>query len=274
MQKCLYSEQNEEIIHLIQRLMRTDQQPLIERLIHALEGLYPPDVVEYLLGVYFLEFDKTFALGNGKYIEMKVSFRRARRHLKHALRANPRDAEILTAIGESYTKERKSGQAFPFCEKALALEPDNARLLWNLMEQSYLLARYETVLSYDAAFHWKACTDRARYFWCGVLCAYSAAALGDVNETRKFACRALQSYAEELPQDDLAAACLLDVLFLADCTDELKAQYTKCAQKAACISSPLLHVLREKEELPSRQNFASQILAEFTPRKLLPHLAW
>lgn len=254
--------------------MCTDQQPLIERLTHALKWLYPPDVVEYLLGVYFLEFGKTFALGSGKYIETKVSFRRARRHLKRALRANPQDAEILTAIGESYAKERKSELAFRFCEKALALEPDNARLLWNLMEQSYLLARYETVLSCDAAFHWKVCADREKYFWCGLLCAYSAAALGNVKETRKFACRALQSYAEELPQSDLAAACLLDVLFLADCTDELKAQYTKCVQKVACISSPLLHVLREKEELPSHQNFASQILAAFTPRKLLPHLAW
>ena len=274
MRKCLYSEPNDETIDLIKRLMCTNQPPLIERLIHALKGLYPPDVVEYLLGVYFLEFGRTYVLGGGRYIETKVSFRRARRHLRRALRVQPQDAEILTAIGESYAKERKPVRAFPFCERALALDADNARLTWNLMEQSYLLARYETVLSCDAAFHWETCADHARTFWCGVLCAYSAAALGDVKKTCELASRAMESYTEQLPQGDLAAACLLDVLFLAGRMDELKAQYAKCAQEAVCVSSPLLCVMREKGEWPPRQELASQILAAFTPRNLLPHLAW
>lgn len=274
MRKCLYSEQNNEITDLIKRLMCTDQQPLIDRLIHALKGLYPLDVVEYLLGVYYLEFGKTYVLGSGKYIETNVSFRRARRHLKRALRAKPQDAEILTSIGESYAKERKSMPAFAYCEKALALDADNARLAWNLMEQSYLLARYETVLLCDAAFHWETCTDHARNFWCSVLCVYSAAALGEAKKTCKLASRALESYTAKLPNADLAAACLLDVLFLAGWLDELKVQYTKCAQEAVYISSPLLQVMRKKGEWPPRQELTSQILAAFTPRNLLPHLAW
>lgn len=102
MHTCLYSEQNEEVIDLIRRLMCTNQPPLTQRLIYALKGLYPPEIVEYLLGVYYLEFAKAYVLGGGRYIETKVSFRRARRRLKRALCANPRDAEILTAIGESY----------------------------------------------------------------------------------------------------------------------------------------------------------------------------
>ena len=75
--------------------MCTNQPALTERLIRALKGLYPTDVVEYLLGVYYLEFGGTYALGGGRYIERKVSFRRARRHLKRALRAKPQDAEFL-----------------------------------------------------------------------------------------------------------------------------------------------------------------------------------
>lgn len=213
--KSLYSEQNDEIIDWIKHLMCTNQPALTERLIRALKGLYPTDVVEYLLGVYYLEFGGTYALGGGRYIERKVSFRRARRHLKRALRAKPQDAEILTAIGESYAKERKPALAFPFCERALALDAGNARFAWNLMEQSYLLARYETVLSCDAAFHWETCADHARIFWCSVICTYSAAALRDAKKTREFASRALESYTVGLPQGDLAAACLLDVLFYA-----------------------------------------------------------
>ena len=274
MNKSLYSEQNDEIIDWIKRLMCTNQPVLIERLIRALKGLYPTDVVEYLLGVYYLEFGGAYALGGGRYIERKVSFRRARRHLKRALRAKPQDAEILTAIGESYAKEREPALAFPFCEKALALDAGNARLAWNLMEQSYLLARYEVVLSCDAAFRWENCADQARIFWCSVICAYSAAALGDEKKVRKFASRALESYTSELPQGDLAAACLLDVLFLAGRTDELKAQYAKCAREAECVSTPLLCALREKGERAPRRELASQILAAFTPRNLLPHLAW
>lgn len=107
MRKCHYSERNEEIVALIMRRMHTDQQPLLDRLIRALKGLYPPGGVEYMRGVYCLEFGRTYALGGGKYIETKVSFRRARRHLKRALRANPQDAEILTALGESYSRERR-----------------------------------------------------------------------------------------------------------------------------------------------------------------------
>lgn len=274
MRKHIYSEQSVEAIDLIKRLMCTDQQPLIERLIHALKGLYPPATVEYLLGVYFLEFGKTYVLGGGKYIETNVSLRRARRHLKRALRAKPQDAEILTAIGESYAKERKTALAFAFCEKALVLEPDNARLAWKLMEQSYLLASFETVLSCDAAFHWEDCTDHARYFWCSVLCAYSAAALKDAIRTRELASRALETYTLGLPQGDLAAACLMDVLFLAGDMDELKGQYAKCAQEAACVSSPLLDAMCEAGEWPPRQELAPQILKAFTPRNLLPHLAW
>lgn len=272
--KSLYSEQNDEIIDWIKHLMCTNQPALTERLIRALKGLYPTDVVEYLLGVYCLEFGRTYALSRGRYIERKVSFRRARRHLKRALRAKPQDAEILTAIGESYAKERKPALAFPFCERALALDTGNARLAWNLMEQSYLLARYETVLSCGAAFHWENCADHARIFWCSVICAYSADALGDEKKTREFASRALESYTVGLPQGDLAAACLLDVLFLAGWTDALKAQYAKCAQEAECVSSPLLCALREKGDWTPRQELASQILATFTPRNLLPHLAW
>ena len=75
--KSLYSEQNDEIIDWIKRLMCTNQPALTERLIRALKGLYPTDVVEYLLGVYYLEFGGTYALGGGRYIERKVSFRRA-----------------------------------------------------------------------------------------------------------------------------------------------------------------------------------------------------
>lgn len=136
MHTCLYSEQNEEVIDLIRRLMCTNQPPLTQRLIYALKGLYPSEIVEYLLGVYYLEFAKAYVLGGGRYIETKVSFRRARRHLKRALCANPRDAEILTAIGESYDRERRPLSAFDCFEKALALDPDNARFVWNLMEQS------------------------------------------------------------------------------------------------------------------------------------------
>lgn len=77
MNKCLYSEQNDEIIDWIKRLMCTNQPVLTERLIRALKGLYPTDVVEYLLGVYYLEFGGAYALGGGRYIERKVSFRRA-----------------------------------------------------------------------------------------------------------------------------------------------------------------------------------------------------
>ena len=84
------------------------------------------------------------------------------------------------------------------------------------MEQSYLLARDETVLSLDAAFRWETCADRARYFWCGVLCAYSAARLGETEKVRQMADRVLESETSELPQPDLAAACLLDVLFWPD----------------------------------------------------------
>lgn len=135
--------------------------------------------------------------------------------MKRALRAKPQDAEILTAIGESYAKERKPALAFPFCERALALDTGNARLAWNLMEQGYLLAHYETVLSCGAAFHWETCADHARIFWCSVICTYSAAALRDAKKTREFASRALESYTVGLPQGDLAAACLLDVLFYA-----------------------------------------------------------
>ena len=216
MHTCLYSEQNEEVIDLIRRLMCTNQPPLTQRLIYALKGIYPPEIVEYLLGVYYLEFAKAYVLGGGWYIETKVSFRRACRHLKRALRANPRDAEILTAIGESYDRERRPLPAFDCFEKALALDPDNARFVWNLMEQSYLLARDETVLSLDAAFRWETCADRARYFWCGVLCAYSAARLGETEKVRQMADRVLESETSELPQPDLAAACLLDVLFWPD----------------------------------------------------------
>lgn len=274
MRKCFYKEQNDKIINLIKCLMCTDQQLLIDRLIHALKGVYPADVVEYLLGVYYLEFGRVYVLGGGKYIETEVSFRRARRHLKRALRAKPQDAEILTAIGESYAKERKSILAFTFCERALALDTDNARLAWNLMEQGYLLARYETVLSCDATFHWETCADHVRKFWCSVLCVFSAAALGDAMKTYEFATRTLESYTSKLLQGDLATACLLDVLFLADRMDDLKEQYARCAQEVNCVSTPLLCVMREKEEWPSRQELTSQILAAFTPRNLIPHLAW
>ena len=41
MHTCLYSEQNEEVLDLIRRLMRTNQPPLTQRLIYALKGLYP-----------------------------------------------------------------------------------------------------------------------------------------------------------------------------------------------------------------------------------------
>lgn len=105
MRKCHYSERNEEIVALIMHLMRTDQQPLLDRLIRALKGLYPPEIVEYMRGVYCLEFGKTYAPGRGKYIETKVSLRRARRHPKRALRANPQNAEILTALVKSYSRE-------------------------------------------------------------------------------------------------------------------------------------------------------------------------
>lgn len=124
-------------------------------------------------------------------------------HLKRALCANPRDAEILTAMGESYDRERRPLPAFDCFEKALALDPDNARFVWNLMEQSYLLARDETVLSLDAAFRWETCADRARYFWCGVLCAYSAARLGETEKVRQMADRVLESETSELPQPTL-----------------------------------------------------------------------
>lgn len=117
MHTCLYSEQNEEVIDLIRRLMCTNQPPLTQRLIYALKGLYPPEIVEYLLGVYYLEFAKAYVLGEGRYIETKVSFRRARRHLKRALCANPRDAEILTAMGESYDRERRPLPAFDCFER-------------------------------------------------------------------------------------------------------------------------------------------------------------
>lgn len=142
------------------------------------------------------------------------------------------------------------------------------------MEQSYLLARDETVLSLDAAFHWETCADRARYFWCGVLCAYSAARLGETEKVRQMADRVLESETSELPQPDLAAACLLDVLFLAGRFDELKQQHERHAQDAACVSSPLLIRMREKKECPPPEKLAPEIIAAFTPRRLLPHLAW
>lgn len=268
-----FTEQD-EIIALVRQYMCTAQQPLLNRLIGALKGLYPPEIVEYLQGVYCLEFGRIYVLGRGKYIETNVSFRRARRHLKRALRAKPQDAEILTALGESFCKERRPAQALKYCDKALALVPDNPRFVWNAMEHSYLLARYESVLSYDDTFHWETCTDRARYFWCGVLCAYSAATLGDTEKVRKLAFRVLKSYTPELPQCDIAAACLLDVLFFAGWVDELKKQYDQCAQTVSCISSPLLLSIRNRKEGISRQELTSQILAAFTPQNLLPHLAW
>lgn len=274
MRKCLYAEQNGETVDLIKRLMCTNQQPLTERLIHALKGVYPPEVVEYLLGVYYLEFAKTYVLGRGRYIETNVSFRRARRHLKRALRAKPQDAEILTAIGESYAKERRPLQAFACFEKALALVPDNARFVWNLMEQGYLLARDEKVLSCDAAFRWDVCMDRARFFWCGVLCAYSAARLGSTEKVCEMAERVLRSDISELPQPDLAAACLLDVLFLAGWTGEMKKQYERLKQGTAHISSPLLTLLHEGKSVSISKKLMDQIIASFTPRSLLLHLAW
>lgn len=142
------------------------------------------------------------------------------------------------------------------------------------MEQSYLLARDETVLSLDAAFRWETCADRARYFWCGVLCAYSAARLGETEKVRQMADRVLESETSELPQPDLAAACLLDVLFLAGRFDKLKQQHERHAQDAACVSSPLLIRMREKKECPPPEKLAPEIIAAFTPRRLLPHLAW
>lgn len=274
MHKCLYSEPNEEILDVIKRLMYTNSQPLPERLIRALKGLYAPEIVEYLLGVYYLEFAKTYVLGRGRYIETNVSLRRARRHLKRALRIDPQDVEILTALGEAYARERRPLPAFAYFEKAWTLVPDNARFVWNLMEQSFLLARDEKVLSCDAAFHWEACMDPARYFWCGVLCGYSAARLGKTEETREMAERMLQSHTSELPQPDLAAACLLDVLFLAGWTDEMKKQYEKLEQETAHISSPLLTLLHEGKSVSISKKLTDQIIASFTPRSLLPHLVW
>ena len=134
--------------------------------------------------------------------------------------------------------------------------------------------RDKTVLSLDAAFRWETCADRARYFWCGVLCAYSAARLGETEKVRQMADRVLESETSELPQPDLAAAYLLDVLFLAGRFDELKQQHERHAQDAACVSSPLLIRMREKKECPPPEKLAPEIIAAFTPRRLLPHLAW
>ena len=75
--KSLYSEQNDEIIDWIKRLMCANRPALTERLIRALKELYPTDVVEYLLGVYYLEFGGTYALGGGRYKERFHSAARA-----------------------------------------------------------------------------------------------------------------------------------------------------------------------------------------------------
>lgn len=253
--------------------MYTNQYPLLDRLIGSLKGMCPPEEIEYLLGVYYLEFGKTYMIGQSKYIETNVSFRRARRHLKRALRLRPQDAEILTSIGESYAKGRWPAIAFKYYEKALALVPNDARLVWNLMEQSYLLSRYALVLSHDAKFHWETCIDDGRYFWCGVLCAYSAAALGDTNMVRDLADRVLKHYTPELPQCDIAAACMLDILYLSGEMDALKKQYKHWAQQVASISTPLLMFVRKKKEWPAEYKLTLQVLSAFTPRNLLPHLA-
>lgn len=141
------------------------------------------------------------------------------------------------------------------------------------MEESYLIANYEKVLLCDGDFRWETCTDRTRYFWCGVLCAYSTALLGKMGRLQELASRVLKAYEPELAQNDLTAACLLDVLFLTGRLDELEGMHTCCAQETEFVSSPLLCLMREGKALPP-QEIAAQILAAFTPHNLLPHWAW
>lgn len=107
-----------------------------------------------------------------------------------------------------------------------------------------------------------------------MLCAYSAAALGKMGQLQELVSRILKAHEPELPQNDLAAACLLDVLFLARHLDELEGMYARCAKEAEFVSSPLLCLMREGKALPPRQEIAVQILSALTPHNLLPHLAW
>lgn len=263
--------QSDEAMGMVQRLMNENQPLLTYRMIRALRGIYPASETEYLLGVFFLEFAGILPLSKTRYLETSVSFRRARRHLRRALKARPGEAKIMAVMGESYSREQNWRDALSWFERASAADAKNPRYAWAVLENRYLLGEFDGVLSAYEGFRWDECGDDAYRFWSGAICVYAAARLNQELSARVDLVQRIDVQA--LPQPDLAAMCLMDALYLAGRDAELAETYERCAELVACLDEPVVQGLRSGTlGAADRAETVRRTLEAFTPIRILAHL--
>lgn len=270
-------QMDERILTCIQQLMHLESGALAHTILKSLQKLDASGTIDYYLGVYYLEYGKIYPGFHRAYIEGKVSFRRARRCLKRALRKGAIDSGIWVAMGDSYGQSRAFSKALPCYNRARELNPTNVRIVWCQMETNYMLGIYRALPELYAQFDWKGCTDVEFVLWGATLTAYAQLQMGQVEEARKIVrhldemeCRTV-----EMATSDVFATCMLDLYYLIGEEQRMKRFYAAHEATLHHMGSICLEMLRSSTGgLARTAEIERSILTSFTPINLLFHLDW
>ena len=131
--------------------------------VYALEPNNPQAIKE-LTEIYYnyrkldkaIEFaNKCTQCSNASFIKgmsyyRKEDYGEAVKHLQHALKLDPANAEALYTIGRSYLDMDEYSKAIPFYEKAAELENANSTWIYELALLSYNVGNYKNSVKYFA----------------------------------------------------------------------------------------------------------------------------
>ena len=263
-----------EIIDCAKAMMTKESGVYAYAILQAMKKLSSKGEVNYYLGIYYLEYGRIYWGMRGRYFEGKVSFRRARKCLKTALRHKPQNADILLAIGESYFKERRYGQAQLYFCKAYERGRTNSRFLWCLMEVSYLLKEYEKVSILFEQFDWDRAHDRTLTFWAGILATYAAAQQKNSRKMQEYL-NAVGDVPQGMADYDVAIISMLELYYLTGDIEGMHRIYDSNKSDVKYIDSPCKDMLEATQFVSIRNPAIEQeLLASFTPLRLVPHFEW
>ena len=285
MQHIKRSQINEELHLCIKKYMRMESGFYAFSLIKALRRFLDHSESNYYMGLYYLEYGRIYQWIHDWYYEGKVSWRRARYHLRNAFRYQPQNASIIFALGESYFREatlskpgshfrrKKLEKSLELYERAHTVDTKNEKFIWCLMEVEYLLGMYSRIEPLFNSYGWGEFAGQETTFWARILLMYSYAQQGD----RKSLKAMLQTtdIPIEMKEVDVAAICIMELCAIAGDYEEMKRVYTQYQRNLTYVTSPCKAYFENNASLsfPDRE-IEQAVISSFSPARLVSHDIW
>lgn len=259
---------NDFVLPCIEKLLTCCTGAPAYAFMKGIRRIASPGFVNYWRGIYFLEYGRVYIGLNGWYYEGKVSYKRARRYLKKALRHGYDVAKGNMGIAETYYRDRDFKRALDYYDVPSVICLHDPRIVLARMELNYLLKNYRNVSEIFENFNWGDCEDAPVSTWAILIYAFAKAQTGLKSELRKII-EPLDPIDKGVFEYELAINNLIELFYIAGDEQRARNMREQHWEDVKHCYSPC-YDLAELPQMDDKQ-ICERILASFTPYRIIPH---